>query len=251
MVVRPGSSRLPHTLIVVAGALVADRCVVRISGVVHRIPRAGAGESRASRRRRAPRPVPVVAARARGGGRPAGRGATFRSAARRPRVRPGVRDGLYVLFWNKLYFDEVYDATVVAPNLGCARRPGRARRTAWSTARSTCSRRRRWARRCWLWRVLEGRGLDWAVSGTAQRLDGDGALAVARARGPGIQGGVDRRPDPGGHGRPVFPASRAAHAPGTPAAGPRRPGLAPGVVLSRCSGVPRDWTPRRATSSAR
>jgi NADH-quinone oxidoreductase subunit L len=137
----------------------------------------------------------------------------------KPLLAEGRLHGLYVLFWNKLYFDEIYDAFVVGPTLrlagGLARWIERglvdraldlvasvsARFALWlwrvlegrgveravgSTATASMMAAR------WLWRVLEGRGLDRAVGSTATS-----SMVAARwlwrvLEGRGIQGSVDR-----------------------------------------------------------
>jgi NADH-quinone oxidoreductase subunit L len=84
-----------------------------------------------------------------------------------PMAAGGMLKSLYVLFWNKLYFDEIYDVFVVAPNLRFAQRlaatveRGIVDRIVNLTVSGSIHTSR------WLWRVLEGRGLDTAVSSTA------------------------------------------------------------------------------------
>jgi NADH:ubiquinone oxidoreductase subunit 5 (subunit L)/multisubunit Na+/H+ antiporter MnhA subunit len=103
-----------------------------------------------------------------------------------------VSDRLYVLFWNKWYVDEIYDACVVGPNLrlagGLARRVERAVVDGALNALVTATVHVA----LWLWRVLEGRGLDRAVSSTS-------TASVATARwlwrvleGRAIHGSEDR-----------------------------------------------------------
>jgi NADH-quinone oxidoreductase subunit L len=108
------------------------------------------------------------------------------------RHSPGVIDRLYVLFWNKLYVDEIYDAYVVAPNLRLARAlegnvehavVDRCLNLIASASVGTA---------LWLWRVLEGRGVNRAVSGTVNV-----SMTTARwlwrvLEGRGIQGTTDR-----------------------------------------------------------
>jgi NADH-quinone oxidoreductase subunit L len=102
------------------------------------------------------------------------------------------RHSLYVWFWNKLYFDEAYEAFVVAPNLrfaqGLAERVERGiidRLLDLGVSASGLTAR-------WLWRVLEGRGVDRAVNTTA-----GASMVTARwlwrvLEGRAIQGTVDR-----------------------------------------------------------
>ena len=88
---------------------------------------------------------------------------------------------LYVLFWNKLYFDEIYDAVFVLPNLRVARAAQRDRarivdrslHLLVSTSVHTA---------LWLWRVLEGAWPRPRRGRHGHRFDVDGALAVAGTR---------------------------------------------------------------------
>jgi NADH-quinone oxidoreductase subunit L len=139
----------------------------------------------------------------------------------RPLLAEGRLNGLYVLFWNKLYFDEIYDAFVVGPTLRLAGG------LAWWVERRIVDRALDLVAfvsahvAVWLWRVLEGRGLDRAVGSTAMAsmvaarwlwrvLEGRGldravgstatsSMVAARwlwrvLEGRGIQGSVERLP---------------------------------------------------------
>jgi NADH-quinone oxidoreductase subunit L len=191
--VRPSLFSPPHSLIVLAGALV-------VAGFFYGFPSwFGGFIAPAVAHATQPQAEPVGTA-----GLPVGlllpllaalSGWAFAFALyRRPTaVAAEARlHGLYVLFWNKLYFDEIYDAFVVRPTLRVA--SGLAR---WierglvdrgldlvvSVSAHTA---------LWLWRVLEGRGLDRAVGSTATA-----SMVAARwlwraLEGRAIQGSVDR-----------------------------------------------------------
>jgi NADH-quinone oxidoreductase subunit L len=198
-VIRPHLLSVPHALIIVAGALVlasvlfefpiwfAQFMAPALAHVTNVAPDLPTGE-------RVPTWSIVPWLAAIGGWAYAtlpGRTARVRAAQVAARGR-GFRDSVYVAFWNKGYFDEVYDAYVVAPNLRFAQ--VLARRVEHAVVdgvlNGLVSASIRTA--LWLWRVLEGRGLDRAVSGTA-------SASVVTARwlwrvleGRGIQGSVDR-----------------------------------------------------------
>jgi NADH:ubiquinone oxidoreductase subunit 5 (subunit L)/multisubunit Na+/H+ antiporter MnhA subunit len=104
----------------------------------------------------------------------------------------GRLNSLYVLFWNKLYFDEVYDSFVVTPNVRFARgladkvERGIIERLLNLVVSASVQMA------LWLWRVLEGRGIDRAVNSTATA-----SMVTARwfwrvLEGRGIQGTVER-----------------------------------------------------------
>jgi NADH-quinone oxidoreductase subunit L len=115
------------------------------------------------------------------------------SRARQPILR-GTRwvDRLYVLFLNKLYFDEAYEAFVVAPNLRFAH--GLAERVETRVidgiVKGIVSASIVMA--FWLWRILEGRGLDRAVSSTASASMVTAQWLWRVLEGRGIQRGVER-----------------------------------------------------------
>jgi NADH-quinone oxidoreductase subunit L len=99
---------------------------------------------------------------------------------------------LYVLFWNKLYFDEIYDAYFVLPNLRAARALNgkvehaivdRALNLLGSTSVAAAF---------WLWRVLEGRGVDRAVSGTVTASMSTARWLWKVLEGRAIQGSTDQ-----------------------------------------------------------
>jgi NADH-quinone oxidoreductase subunit L len=191
--VRPRLISTPHALIVVAGGLVVTAVLYEGATWFASFIAPALAQARPAVAVRLPGAMPwwplaLVAALAGWGGamlhvrRPAPAGAR----------RHGVRDRLYVLLWNKLYVDEVYDAVVVAPTLGVARglaahvERGLVDRALDGMASSAVFSA------LWLWRVLEGRGLDRAVNTTAVA-----SLATARwlwrvLEGRGVQGTVDR-----------------------------------------------------------
>jgi NADH-quinone oxidoreductase subunit L len=190
--VRPRLFSPPHSLIVLAGALV-------VAGFFYGFPSWFAGfiaPALAQARQAEPSTVPAA-------GLPGGpllplvaavSGWAFAvTLRRRPLLAAeGWRSALYVWFWNKLYFDEVYDALVVRPTLHLARGLAhwiehgvvdRSLNLVVSGSAHTA---------LWLWRVLEGRGLDLAVGSTATA-----SMVAARwlwrvLEGRGIQGSVDR-----------------------------------------------------------
>ena len=191
--VRPRLLSSPHSLIVLAGAFV-------LAGFFYGFP-AWFGGFIAPALAQASWPAATEAPAT---GLPAGLAWALLAAASgwalafalHQRPQPHVADarlhGWYVLFWNKLYFDEVYDAVVVRPTLRLASglahwiEHGVVDRSLHLVVSVTAHTA------LWLWRVLEGRGLDQAVGGTATA-----SMMTARwlwrvLEGRGIQGSVDR-----------------------------------------------------------
>ena len=194
-IVRPQLMSLPHALIVAAGALVVAGFLYGApawfaSFIAPALPAAPPILEPAGRRWAMPlwSALPFLAAI---GGWAA---AVLLHRRARPAVAstPSVRDRLYVLFWNKLYVDEVYDACVVAPTLRIARglaehvERGLVDRTLNAVVSAAVFTA------LWLRRVLEGRGIDRAVlsTGTASMLTARWLGRVLEGRA--IQGTVDR-----------------------------------------------------------
>jgi NADH-quinone oxidoreductase subunit L len=192
-IIRPRLFSVQHTLIVVAGAFVLTGFLYGFPSwftafVAPALPQAG--RPIADVADRGPFPVWLLALVAVVSGWAF---AVLHHRRALPLVAGGDRlKSLYVLFWNKLYFDEIYDAFVVIPNLrfahGLAERVERGiidRFVHGVVPASVYTA-------LWLWRILEGRGLDRAVSGTA-------AASVVTARwlwrvleGRAIHGTVER-----------------------------------------------------------
>jgi NADH-quinone oxidoreductase subunit L len=105
--------------------------------------------------------------------------------------RPAWLKRLYVLFWNKLYFDEIYEAYFVRLHLKVARAlDGHVERAVVDRALNLLALSSVGVA-FWLWRVLEGRGVNRAVSGTVTA-----SMTTARwlwkvLEGRAIQGGTD------------------------------------------------------------
>jgi NADH:ubiquinone oxidoreductase subunit 5 (subunit L)/multisubunit Na+/H+ antiporter MnhA subunit len=115
--------------------------------------------------------------------------------SRKPRPlsagRPAWVNRLYVLFWNKLYFDELYAAYFVAPNLGVARAlNSRVERAVIDRALDLLGSASIGAA-FWLWRVLEGRGVNRAVSGTVAASMSTARWLWRVLEGRAIQGSTD------------------------------------------------------------
>ena len=201
-IVRPKFWSVPHTLIVLAGALVLMGLLFELPTWFSRFIAPALAQAHGALPDVAPptRPsawlvLPFLAAV---GGwmyatlSTASTGSTEPARFARPLPARGWTDSLYMLFWNKWYVDELYDSLVTRPNLRFARGlavrvehaivDGALRLLVSATVHTGL----------WLWRVLEGRGLDRAVSGTA-------GASVVTARwlwrvleGRGLQGGLDQ-----------------------------------------------------------
>ena len=116
----------------------------------------------------------------------------FRPLRPMPVVSPGWTNRLYVLFWNKWYVDEIYDAYIVAPNLRLARSlANRVERTLVDGAIDALVASSVHTA-LWLWQVLEGRGLDRAVGSTATASVGTARWLWRVLEGRGLQGGTER-----------------------------------------------------------
>jgi NADH-quinone oxidoreductase subunit L len=185
-VVTPRFLSLPHTLIVVGGALVLTALLFEIPALFTAFL--------------APALPPAGPSAAGGGGAPLSWVLALAAAAAgwavatfgRPVAARRWAVGLYVFFWNKGYFDEIYDRYIVAPNLRLAR--GLAafvERTVVDGVLNLLGSMSLATAR-WLWRVLEGRGIDRAVSGTAQASMGTARWLWRVLEGRGFQEGVDR-----------------------------------------------------------
>ena len=186
----PLASPQPHRP---GGRARAGGVLLWLPGLVRRIHRPGAGAGQPGRtvgrrRQRDCRPGRCCRCwpRCPGGRSP------LRCTEDRCGLADARRSALYVWFWNKLYFDEVYDAFVVRPTLRLARglahwiEHGVVDRSLHLVVSVTAHTA------LWLWRVLEGRGLDQAVGSTATA-----SMMTARwlwrvLEGRGIQGSVDR-----------------------------------------------------------
>jgi NADH-quinone oxidoreductase subunit L len=194
-IVRPQFLSVPHVLVVGAGALVLTGIFFELTTgfaafIAPAVGRVNPGVAAATGGSSVPWwPLLPLAAAVAGWAYAVMRHRTAPSPAVH---RSAVSDRLYVLFWNKWYVDEIYDACVVGPNLrlagGLARRVERAVVDGALNAVVTATVHVA----LWLWRVLEGRGLDRAVSSTS-------TASVATARwlwrvleGRAIHGSEDR-----------------------------------------------------------
>jgi NADH-quinone oxidoreductase subunit L len=106
--------------------------------------------------------------------------------------RHGWADRLYVMFWNKMYVDEIYDAYVVEPNLRAARALDRGVERAIVHRSLDLLASMSVGAALWLWRVLEGRGVNRAVTGTATASTTTARWMWRVLEGRGIQGSTDR-----------------------------------------------------------
>ncbi|MGB0910483.1 MAG: hypothetical protein ACPGYT_08985, partial [Nitrospirales bacterium] len=107
----------------------------------------------------------------------AGWAVAYSMHTRPPRQLPGTgrwATSLYVLFWNKFYFDELYDAYVVNPTLRFANWLWRRIdvRIIDSAIHGIASSSLLFAR--WLWRVVDIKGIDRIVLGVGQHSVGLG-----------------------------------------------------------------------------
>jgi NADH-quinone oxidoreductase subunit L len=193
-IVRPRFFSIPHVLVVAAGAVVVAAVLFELPswfvGFIAPVwaetgrPLADLGPQQAWP---AWPVVPILAAVA---------GWALAACPRRgwsaAAVGGGWPERLYILFWNKGYFDEIYDALVVRSSLRLAR--GLADRVERGVLERSIdllvSASVHTA--VWLWRVVEGRGIERAVDGTASA-----SLSTARwvwrvLEGRAIQGSVER-----------------------------------------------------------
>jgi NADH-quinone oxidoreductase subunit L len=98
----------------------------------------------------------------------------------------------YVLFWNKLYFDEIYDAYIVAPVLRAARGLEKRVEHAIVERGLTGVASISVGSALWLWQILEGRGMNRAVSGTATASMSTARWLWRVLEGRGFQGGNEQ-----------------------------------------------------------
>jgi hypothetical protein len=99
---------------------------------------------------------------------------------------------LYVLFLNRLYFDEIYDAFFVKPNLWLARQLQDIVETRVIDRMLQLITSASLGVAGWLLRVLEGRGIDRAVTGSATASVATAKWLWRVLEGRAIQGNVDR-----------------------------------------------------------
>jgi NADH-quinone oxidoreductase subunit L len=194
-VVRPRFLSIPHAPIVFAAALVLAAFLVGFpawfTGFLAPALAPDAAQAAGAGLGLAPTPwlvLPLLAA-------VGGWGVVALGAGRRASASSragGWTSALYMLFWNKLYVDEIYEAYIVVPSLRLAE--GLAARVERGIVERSLNAMVSGSigTALWLWRVLEGRGLERAVDGTASA-----SMVTARwlwrvLEGRAIQGSVER-----------------------------------------------------------